>query len=363
MADPVRVGVIGTSVYTDNMHLANLKTHPRAQIAALCGRNPERAQALAQKYEISAVYTDYQAMISEAKPDAVVVSTPDDLHYAMTMAALDAGLHVLCEKPLALTVAQAQAMITKAAAAGVKHMTYFTYRWTPLYRYLHQLIQAGYIGQPYLCNLHYLGNHGRHGNYRWRFDGARSNGMLGDLGAHVIDLLHWWIGDITRVSATLTTFTRQMDPAGKPVTPTNDSALLLLEFANGARGTVVVSAMTHIGDQPTLLDVPARRAEVVVSAMTHIGDQGQRQQLQLFGEAGTLEAKLTVQGSHLYGARHDQNQLESLPIPDELWEGVDRSQPFLDQFLPSIVARMWPTANSSTRLRAICLCLPTSMMA
>jgi predicted dehydrogenase len=308
MPNQVRVGVIGTSSYTDRMHLTNLKSHPCAHIAAICGRNLERAQALAQQYEIPAVYTDYQEMLSKAKLDAVVIATPDDLHYAMTMAALDAGLHVLCEKPLALTRQQAEAMAAKAAATGVKHMTFFSFRWTPLYRYLHQLIQAGYVGRPYLCNLQYLGSYGRDGQYLWRFDGARSNGILGDSGSHMIDLLHWWLGDITKVSATLTTFLDRVDAAGQPVTPTNDSALLLLEFANGARGTLVVSAMAHLGER------------------------GLQQHLQLFGEAGTLEAELTVLGTKLYGARQDQSQLEPLPIPDELLQGVDRSQPFLDQF-------------------------------
>jgi predicted dehydrogenase len=81
---------------------------------------------MAAKYEISAVYTDYRAMIQAGGLDAVVVSTPDDLHYPMTMRALDAGLHVLCEKPMALTLVQAQEMYECAEAAGVKHMVCFT---------------------------------------------------------------------------------------------------------------------------------------------------------------------------------------------------------------------------------------------
>ncbi len=131
MKDRVRVGVIGTSWYADFMHLAALKSHPNAHIAAICGRNRERAEELARKHDIPRAFTDYRAMIDQAGLDAVVVCTPDDLHYPMTMAALDAGLHVLCEKPLALTLTQARAMLAKAESAGVRHMTYFTHRWEP----------------------------------------------------------------------------------------------------------------------------------------------------------------------------------------------------------------------------------------
>ena len=140
MPERVRVGVIGTSWYADMMHLPNLKSHPRAELAAICGRNRERAEEMARKYEIPRVFTDYRELIEEGDLDAVVVATPDDLHHPMTMAALDAGLHVLCEKPMALNAGQAGEMYDKAEAAGVKHMVFFTYRWWPSYRYLKQLV-------------------------------------------------------------------------------------------------------------------------------------------------------------------------------------------------------------------------------
>lgn len=117
MNKSVRVGVIGTSWYADLMHLPTLQSHPQAEIAAICGRNSEPAAALANKYAIPTIYSDYREMIEQGNLDAVVVATPDDLHYPMVMAALDAGLHVICEKPLASSVAQAEAMVAKAEAA------------------------------------------------------------------------------------------------------------------------------------------------------------------------------------------------------------------------------------------------------
>jgi predicted dehydrogenase len=103
MTERVRVGVIGTSWFADGCHLPALKCYPRAELAAICGRNTDRADAMAKKYGIPLAFTDYREMIDKGNLNAVVVVTPDDLHYPMTMDALDAGLHVLCQKPLSST--------------------------------------------------------------------------------------------------------------------------------------------------------------------------------------------------------------------------------------------------------------------
>src|SRR5437879_5594903 len=83
-------------------------SHARARVVAISGRNEQRAREVAERYGIPGVFTDYREMIEKGGLDALVVVTPDDLHYPIVMAALDAGLHVLCEKPLALTAAQAK---------------------------------------------------------------------------------------------------------------------------------------------------------------------------------------------------------------------------------------------------------------
>lgn len=127
----IRVSIIGTSWWADMIYLPSLQAHPAAELAAIWGRNRERAEALAASYNIAGIFGDYRRMIDEANLDAIIVATPDDVHFPMTMAALGAGLHVLCEKPLALNAAQAREMYEKAEAAGVRHMFLFTWRWLP----------------------------------------------------------------------------------------------------------------------------------------------------------------------------------------------------------------------------------------
>ncbi|HMP40969.1 MAG TPA: Gfo/Idh/MocA family oxidoreductase, partial [Roseiflexaceae bacterium] len=243
MPETIRVGVVGTSWWAAMSHLPALASHPHAEVAAICGRNRAPAEALAAKFDIGRVFIDYRAMIESGAIDALVVATPDDLHAPIALAALDAGLHLLCEKPIALNAADAQAMYEKAEAAGVNHMTFFTWRWTPYARHVRVLLDDGFIGRTFRCHMRFLGNHARDGQYQWRFDQRRANGILGDLGSHMIDMARWLVGDIVKVNAQLGIHVPRTGIPGEPLEPANDTAHLLLEFANGAQGVIEVSAV------------------------------------------------------------------------------------------------------------------------
>src|SRR5688572_3532107 len=131
MAERVRIGVIGTSGWADFGHLPGLKAHPGAELVAICGRDRDSGEGMARTYDIPRVFTDYRDLIARGDLQALVVVTPDDLHHPIVMEALAAGVHVLCEKPLALTVDQAREMYDAAEAAGVRHLVNFSYRWFP----------------------------------------------------------------------------------------------------------------------------------------------------------------------------------------------------------------------------------------
>jgi predicted dehydrogenase len=309
-------------------HLPTLKRHPGAALTAICGRNRDRAEAMAKKYAIPQVFTDYRSMLEDGNLHAVVVVTPDEHHYPITMQALAANLHVLCEKPLALTAEQARSMYEKAEAGGRKHMVLFTYRWLPHYRYVRQLIDAGYIGRCFHCQIRYVAGYGRAAQYRWRFDRQRSTGSLGDLGSHMIDLARWYVGDVAKVSAHLATFVERPSADGAILDPANDAALLAVEFTNGAHGTIQVSAVAHVGDRE------------------------QEQHVVLHGESGTLEIVYNELGAEIRGARHDEAHLGILPVPDELWGDTDRSNLSALMFEDSISTRQFIDAIAEDRIVA-----------
>ena len=213
------------------------------------------------------------------------------------MHALDAGMHVLCEKPLANSADQARAMLAKAEAAGVKHMILFVGRWAAHFQHMKRLLEDGYIGRAFQARLSFVAGFGRCGEYMWRFDRQRANGSVADLGSHMIDLARSYLGDVAKVSAHLATFVDRPDAEGHPSDPANDSALLTLEFAQGAHAAIEVSAVANTGD---------RWAE---------------QHLALFGDAGTLCADVVFGGVErsavVRGVRYPEVRFQTLPVPQD----------------------------------------------
>jgi predicted dehydrogenase len=303
MSEQIRVGIIGTSWWTDVMFLPSFKSHHLAEVVAICGRSRDRAEEMAQKYHIPQAFTDYRHMIDKGRLDAIVVATPDDLHYQMTIDALEAGLHVLCEKPMALNALQAREMYEKAEAARLKHMVLFTWRWQPHFRYLKQLVDDGYVGRCYHAHFRFLGGLGRQPEYRWRYDGHRSNGVVSDLGAHMIDFARWTIGDVSKVSAYLATHVDRPAADGQPAASVNDSASVILQFDNEAQATIQVSAVAHRADRVADMNVL------------------------LHGAAGTLEVEQILfgveAGATMRGVRHNEERFGRLTVPHELRENLD----------------------------------------
>jgi len=223
----------------------------------------------------------------------------------MTMDALDAGLHVLCEKPLARDSQQAREMFERAEEVGVKHMTFFSWRWLPAQRYLWYLIQEGFVGRCLHARLEFLHGFGRDRSYDWRYDLQRAHGVLGDLGSHLIDLARWYVGDVARVSARLNMFVERAFADDTHPVPANDAAFLLLDFANGAEGTLTANAVAQVGD---------RNVE---------------QRIAIYGDGGTLEASYSAFGTCVRGIRAGRDRPEELPIPRHLWGDADRRDPFV----------------------------------
>ena len=304
MPEKIRVGLIGTSWWADSHHLPALGSHPRAELAAICGRDRRRAEEMAKKYGVPLVFTDHREMIEKAELEAVVVATPDDLHYGMVMDALDAGLHVVCEKPLSLSTAEAREMVEKADAAKVRHMTNFIWRGLPHYRYIKQLIEEGFLGDCYHGHFRWLQGLGRRSEYWWRFDPDRSAGVLGDIGSHMIDMARWYMGEIVEVSASLSAFIGRQGADGRPLAPVNDSAVVTLGFGCGSQGVIHVSAVAHIAGR------------------------GFDQHAALHGSAGSLEVSSSFVGTKIEGAGKDDKEFKPLIVPDEFYGGVNRSDPF-----------------------------------
>ncbi len=305
MSNTVRIGIVGTSWWADAMYLPALTNHPLADVRGVVGgTRAEHTREFAAQWGIPGAYDTLDAMLAAEPLDALVILSPNVHHFPYTMAALERGLHVLCEKPLALTSAEARLMTEAAERAGVVTMVPFTYRFMPVNRYLKELVDEGYIGRPYHLNMRYYTGYGRSGEYSWRFDVDQAgSGVTGDLASHWAYLARWFYGEISAVTAVFGhAVPRAPRPDGVPFTAGEDSAMILLEFENGATGSLHVSSVAYAP-----------------------GPFGQRHEMDLHGSDGSLHAITDwdlVQ--RVDGCRADEPATHELPIPDRLFGGARR---------------------------------------
>ena len=302
----VRIGLVGTSWWADSMYLPALADHPIGRITTLCGRDHGRARALADRWGVPGVSTDWQAMLDSGDLDAVIVASPNETHRDITLAALERGLPVLCEKPIGLNDAEAREMADAARRAGVTTMVPFTYRYMPTNRFVHQLIHDGFVGTPYHLSMRYFAGYARDGEYAWRFDeSVAGSGLLGDLGSHWLDMARWFLGEVTAVSAHSDRFVpRAPRPEGGDYARAEDHAVIAVRFESGASATLQISAIAWEGTP-----------------------FGQVHELDVHGSDGTLHARNdwdTVQ--EVRGLQAGQTgPAPVLQVPDSLWEGAPRA--------------------------------------
>jgi predicted dehydrogenase len=205
---------------------------------AVCAGHESSARRLALAHSVPRWYTDYARMLETEDLDAVVVATPNDLHFPVTMLALEHGAHVMCEKPLALDVHQAEAMTGLARRLGRTTIVPFTWRFLPGALALRELIDAGALGELYHARITYVtrGLGDVHGEARWQHDVDRAgSGVLANLGSHAISLVHWLLGDVRRVSGIgRSVIDARTDSSGTlRSTPVDDTFSLLLELRDG----------------------------------------------------------------------------------------------------------------------------------
>lgn len=203
-----RIGLMGCGVVADYGHVPAILSTDGLELVALFDPDAERLQAMQQKFAVPADYTD-TADFFATPLDAVVVTSPAPFHLQNIRDAARAGVHILCEKPLAMTVDEIEAMIDCTTQAGVQLFTAFDYRFSPVSQQIRQLLAEGAIGTVRSLRLIYVWN--LHGKYTTLPDGRRvtsprrdgrmaEGGPMVDCGVHQIDLARYWMGEVDRWS-------------------------------------------------------------------------------------------------------------------------------------------------------------------
>lgn len=290
---PIGVAVLGTG-FGAAVHIPALKYIDDVEIAAVVSRRADRAKAVADRHGIPIASTDWRDVINDPSVQAVVVATPPYLHHQMVIAAIEAGKHVLCEKPMARSLAEARDMVKLAQSARVVAMINHEFRYLPIRVRVKELIDEGYIGEPHSVSMNIFRNTLADPNdqpFGWMMEQDKAGGMLGASGSHYIDSLRWWLGEIKEVAGATGTMVKRRrlpDSSGMVTVDADDNFAFLVRFASGAIGSVHFCA----------------------TAPVNAGDE-----ITISGSEGML---ILQADGELFGARKRDMGLRELPIPDRL---------------------------------------------
>ncbi len=282
----IRLLVLGTGGMA-NSHAAAFSAIDGVEMVACVDVDPARAAAFAERHAIPKTFPSLEAAIEWGGFDAATNVTPDRIHYRTTLQLIAAGKHVLCEKPLAETYAEADEMATAAEKAGLIGMVNLTYRNVAPLQVARQMVLDGTIGRVRHIEASYLqswlvskawGDWAKEAQWLWRLSRKHgSNGVLGDVGIHILDFASYGsAADVERIFTRLKTFDKAPENRiGDYDLDANDSFAMTVEFSNGAMGVVHSSRW----------------------ATGHLNEL----RLKLHGDRGALEVIHTPQGSTLKG--------------------------------------------------------------
>ena len=249
----IRVGTIGAS-FARQAYLPALKTIDDVALVAIASARLASAQAAAESFAIPHVYDDWQRMLDEHQFDLVCIATPTLYHAPMTLAALRAGAHVLCEKPMAMSRDESAGMLETAESLNRLHIIGHELRFNPNRRRIKSLIESGYIGEVRHANIVNIsgawGDPAARPAGDWWSREDMGGGRLGASGSHMIDLLRFWLGDIAAVSGQVATMIdeRLDSESGASWRATaDDQTSFLLQMESGALCSVFLSGVARHG--------------------------------------------------------------------------------------------------------------------
>ena len=232
---PVRFGIVGPGKVAE-LHAAALGRIASARLVGVTGRNANRARELARKHG-AAAWPSFEGMLASRQLDALIVCTPHPLHAELAIAGAQAGVHVIVEKPMAITIRDCDAMIAAAVKNGVKLAVISQRRWYPAVQRVKAAIDEGRIGGPGLATVEVLGWRGPEyyalDPWRGTPDGE-GGGVLVNQAVHQLDLLRWFLGPIAEIDGRLANLNH-------PGLAVEDSAVAVATFASGALASIVAS--------------------------------------------------------------------------------------------------------------------------
>jgi predicted dehydrogenase len=252
------VGVIGANRWAQSAHLPAFAAHERVNLVAICDVLPERARAMQAQFGAAKIYADHRELLEDPDIQAVDICTPTHTHLALSLDAIAAGRHVLCEKPLHTAAGPAFAAAAAAAKRGVRTKLGFTFRYSPAIRQIKRWIAAGVLGDIFHIHGFEQNSQFLDPDFPLRqiaVDVPRDRLVPASIigyGSHLLDLMRWLGGEFQSVAATMGNFVPErqvLGMSGRQKIQVEDATVALVEFASGAQG-LVQSSYIAVGNYP-----------------------------------------------------------------------------------------------------------------
>src|SRR6202140_1089914 len=318
------MGKAHSYAYTVAPVMRSLQVRPRLRV--ISGRHDKKVARAAEAYGFESWTTDWEDLIQRPDVDVVDICTPPGTHAEIASAAAAAGKAVICEKPLAVSYAQAAATLDAVRTAGVLNAVGFNYRRLPAVSLMKRMVDEGAVGKVRLFRAIWLSDEFVDPAipYDWRFDRSIGGTTIADLGSHLIDMATWMAGDIAEVSGQSETFVRER--SGRAVT-VDDASSALVRFESGARGLFEMARVAVRRPCDFTIEVNGSRGTLVF-------EYARLNEL-LYGDGGDEPG--------LYGMRRIRAEHESHPYARDWWpvgQGVGYGASFVN-YLGDLLER-WP---------------------
>lgn len=243
MSEIIRVGVVGLGM--GRYHIEQYRKLPNAVLQAICDQDAAALNRVGTEFSIPQRFGDFDEFLAKAEIDAVSLVVPNFLHKPMTLACLDRGWHVMCEKPMAMNVAEAVEMRERVRSSGLKFMVHFNQRFRAEHQFFKSMVESGKLGDVYYASAGWRRMRGMPRFGGWFGQKKMSGGgPLIDLGVHMLDLTRWLIGSPKVVTVSASTFAHigtSLAEAQQKTYDVEDLAAALIRFDNGSTLALEVS--------------------------------------------------------------------------------------------------------------------------
>ncbi|MFM7364427.1 MAG: Gfo/Idh/MocA family oxidoreductase [Cuspidothrix sp.] len=334
----IGIAVVGTG-FGQKVHIPAFAAHHKTEIRAIYHRDIQKAQAIAVANNIPHASDNLTEILALPEVEAVSVSTPPFLHYQMGKQVLEAGKHLLLEKPVSLNVNEAQELYHIAKTKNLIATVDFEFRFVPAWQYFHQLLNTNYVGNIRLIKIDWLGSSradiSRPHNWYSRKD--QGGGALGSLGSHAFDYIHWLFGSVSRLNAYLSTsISQRIDPTTGElkIVNTDDNCLISLELANGTPCQIAISAVVYAnrthgievyGDKGTLILASEEQKDYIHG-------------FKIWGSLGGTFTEIEIPKHLLFPQHYNDGRICAfLRVVDQWVTGIENKQ----EIIPSLKAGIY----------------------